>query len=57
MRRKYQWWHGLVAAVLLGLGSVTAVLAAGEQFLPILGVREGGQRFMMIPRVMASSPM
>jgi hypothetical protein len=41
MRRKYQWWHGLVAAVLLGLGSVTAVLAAGEQFLPILGVREG----------------
>jgi branched-chain amino acid transport system substrate-binding protein len=50
MRLQHQWWSGLVAAVLGGLVSVTAVAAAGEQFLPVLGVREGGQRFMMIPR-------
>jgi len=41
----------LVAAVLGGLVGVTAVAAAGEQFLPVLGVREGGQRFIFIPRV------
>jgi branched-chain amino acid transport system substrate-binding protein len=51
MRLKHPWWSGLVAAVLGGLVGVTAVLAAGEQFIPILGVREGGLRFMMIPRV------
>jgi len=50
MRLQHQWWSGLVAAVLGGLVGVTAV-AAGEQFLAILGVREGGQRFTMIPRV------
>src|SRR5437867_8710407 len=50
MRLKHQWWSVLVAAVLSGLVGVTAV-AAGEQFLPVLGVREGGQRFIYIPRV------
>jgi branched-chain amino acid transport system substrate-binding protein len=38
----------LVAVVLGGLVGVTAV-AAGEQFLPVLGVREGAQRFFQIP--------
>src|SRR5712692_3308437 len=42
------WWSMLVATVLGGLVGVTAV--AGEQFLPILGAREGPQRFVMIPR-------
>ena len=50
MRLQRQWWSVLVAVVLGGLVGVTAVAAAGEKFLPILGVREGGQRFMMIPR-------
>ena len=50
MRLKHQWWSVLVAAVLSGLVGVTAVAAAGEQFLPVLGVREGGQRFVAIPR-------
>ena len=51
MRLKRQWWSGLVAAMLSGLVGVTAVAAAGAQFLPVLGVREGGQRFIFIPRV------
>src|SRR5947209_15453733 len=50
MRLKHQWWSVLVAAVLSGLVGVTAVVA-GEQFLPVLGVREGGQRFIYSPRV------
>ncbi|HSF30190.1 MAG TPA: ABC transporter substrate-binding protein [Candidatus Tectomicrobia bacterium] len=50
MRLLHWWRSGLVAVVLGGLVGVIAV-AAGEQFVPILGVREGGQRFMMIPRV------
>ena len=41
MRLKHLWWSGLVAAVLGGLVGVTAVAAVGEQFLPVLGVREG----------------
>jgi branched-chain amino acid transport system substrate-binding protein len=49
MRLKYQWWNGLVAAVLGGLVGVTAVAAAGAQFLPILGAREGAQRSLQIP--------
>jgi branched-chain amino acid transport system substrate-binding protein len=48
MRLEHQWWSGLVAAVLVGLVGVTAV-AAGEQFLPILGAREGAGRFLQIP--------
>ena len=43
MRLKQPWWSVLVAAVLMGLVGVTAV-AAGELFLPILGVREGAVR-------------
>jgi branched-chain amino acid transport system substrate-binding protein len=50
MRVQHPWWSGLVAAVLSGLVGVTAVAAAGAQFLPVLGAREGRQRFMMIPR-------
>jgi branched-chain amino acid transport system substrate-binding protein len=40
MRLKQQWWSVLVVAGLSGLVGATAV-AAGEQFLAILGVREG----------------
>ena len=39
MHLQYQWWSGLVAAGLIGLVGVTAVAAAGAQFLPVLGVR------------------
>ena len=49
MHLRRQWWSGLVAAVLLGLVGVTAVAAASAQFLPVLGVREGCQRFVVIP--------
>src|SRR5262245_60067247 len=49
MRMKHQWCSGLVAAVLGGLVSVTAVAAAGAQFLPILGGREGAFRSIYIP--------
>jgi branched-chain amino acid transport system substrate-binding protein len=38
-----------VAAVLGGLMGVTAVAAAGTQFLPVLGGREGATRFLYIP--------
>ena len=38
-----------MAAVLGGLVGVTAVAAAGAQFLPVLGVREGAQRSVQIP--------
>jgi branched-chain amino acid transport system substrate-binding protein len=51
MRRKQLWGSVLVAAVLLGLVSVTGAAAVGEQFLPIFGIREGGQQFVFIPRV------
>jgi branched-chain amino acid transport system substrate-binding protein len=46
---KHQWWSGLVAVVLGWLVGVTAAAAAGTQFLPILGVREGAQRSGQIP--------
>ena len=49
MRLQQQWWSVLVAAVLGGLVGVTAVAAAGEQFLPVLGVREGALRSLQIP--------
>jgi branched-chain amino acid transport system substrate-binding protein len=49
MHVQQQWWSVLVAAVLGGLVGVTAV-AAGEQFLPVLSIREGAQRSLMIPR-------
>ena len=50
MRIQRRWWRGLVAAVLGGLVSVTAVAAAGAQFLPVLSVREGAGRFAGIPQ-------
>jgi branched-chain amino acid transport system substrate-binding protein len=49
MRRKQPWWSGLVAAVLGGLVSVTAVAAGGAQFLPVLGGREGALKSVYIP--------
>jgi branched-chain amino acid transport system substrate-binding protein len=49
MRRQQLWWSVLVATVLLGLVGVTAV-AAGEQFLPVLSVREGATKSTQIPR-------
>jgi branched-chain amino acid transport system substrate-binding protein len=49
MRLQYQWWSGLVAAGLVGLVGVSAVAAAGAQFLPVLGQREGAARSVGIP--------
>jgi branched-chain amino acid transport system substrate-binding protein len=49
MRVAPQWWRGLVAAVLGGLVGMPAGVAAGEQFLPVLSVREGAMRFSGIP--------
>jgi branched-chain amino acid transport system substrate-binding protein len=49
MRLKQLWWIGLVAAGLVGLVGVTVVAAAGAQFLPVLGVREGAARAVLIP--------
>ena len=49
MRIQRQWWRGLVAAVLIGLVAVTAAVAAGEQFLPVLVVREGALKTLGIP--------
>src|SRR5262245_14195994 len=49
MRRAQPWWSGLVAAVLGGLVGVTAVAAAGAQFLPVLGAREGAVRSVYTP--------
>jgi hypothetical protein len=53
MPRKQPWWSRLVAAVLSGLVGVTAVAAAGTQFLPVLSTREGAQRFLLIPQANA----
>src|SRR5215813_312047 len=51
MHLQRQWWSGLVAAVLGGLMGVTAVAAAaGEQFIPVLSIREGALRFLGIPQ-------
>jgi branched-chain amino acid transport system substrate-binding protein len=47
MRLQHQWWSGLVAAVLGGLVGVTAAVA-GEQFVPVLGVREGALKALGI---------
>jgi branched-chain amino acid transport system substrate-binding protein len=49
MHLKHQWWSGLVAAVLGGLVGVTVAVAAGEQFIPILSIRQGALRFLGIP--------
>src|SRR5215510_4592773 len=53
MRPKRWWWSTLVAAVLGGLVSVTAVAVGGEQFLPVLSVREGALRSLLIPQANA----
>jgi branched-chain amino acid transport system substrate-binding protein len=49
MRLQHQWWGVLIAAMLGGLVGVTAV-AAGAQFLPILGAREGALKSVGIPQ-------
>ena len=49
MHVQHPWWSVLVAAVLSGLVGVTAVAAAGAQFLPALSTREGAQKSLMIP--------
>jgi branched-chain amino acid transport system substrate-binding protein len=49
MRWQHQWCGVLVAAGLGGLVSVTAVAAGGEQFLPVLSIRQGALRFLGIP--------
>jgi branched-chain amino acid transport system substrate-binding protein len=51
LRLKPHGWSVLLATGIVGLVGMTAVAAGGEQFLPILGVREGGQRFTVIPRI------
>ena len=43
-----QWGRVLVATVLGGLVGVTAVAMAGEQFLPLLGYREGALKALGI---------
>jgi branched-chain amino acid transport system substrate-binding protein len=50
MRWQQPWWSMLVTVVLGGLVSTTLAGAAGEQFLPILSVREGAVRSLGIPR-------
>ena len=51
------WWSVLVAAVLSGLVGVMAVAAAGAQFLPVLGVREGPIGLFRYRTSMATSTM
>jgi len=48
MRLKQGWWNWLASVGLGGLVSVTAV-AAGEQFIPILSMREGAVKSAGIP--------
>jgi branched-chain amino acid transport system substrate-binding protein len=50
MRILQQCWSVFVAAMLIGLMAATAVVAAGEQFLPVLGRREGALKSTGIPR-------
>jgi branched-chain amino acid transport system substrate-binding protein len=49
MRLQHPWWSMFVAAMLGGLVGVTAVAAAGAQFLPVLSRREGVNKFTGIP--------
>ncbi len=57
MHLKRQWWSVLMAVVLGGLVGVTAVAAAGAQFLPVLGAREGARDLLRSRVPMASSPI
>src|SRR5262245_52389271 len=50
MLLKQQWGSVLVAAVLCELVGATAGAGAGEQFLPLLGAREGALRALQIPQ-------
>jgi len=50
MHLQHRWWSGLVATMLTGLVGVTAVAAAGAQFLPVLSIREGALRSGQIPQ-------
>ena len=50
MRLKPQGWSVLLATGIVGLVGMTAVAAAGEQFLPILAIREGALKAVGIPR-------
>jgi branched-chain amino acid transport system substrate-binding protein len=50
MRLQQPWWCGLVAAVFGGLVGVTAVASGGEQFIPVLSIRQGALRFLGIPQ-------
>jgi hypothetical protein len=51
MRRQHHGWNRLMAAMLAGLVGVAAVAVAvaGEQFLPVLSIREGTTRSLQIP--------
>src|SRR5262245_20627133 len=49
MHGRHQWWRVFVAAVLGGLMGVTTVAVAGEQFLPVLTMREGAVKPIGIP--------
>src|SRR5262245_57214678 len=49
MHLQRQWWSVLGAVVLLGLLGVTLAGAAGEQFIPVLSIREGTTRSLQIP--------
>jgi branched-chain amino acid transport system substrate-binding protein len=51
MRLKQPWWSVLVAVVLGGLVGLPAVAAAGAQFIPLLGAREGATRSQQIPQI------
>ena len=55
MRLKPQGWSMLLATGIVGLVGVTAVAAAGEQFLPVLGIRQGALKSVGIPLPMATS--
>ena len=57
MRLQRLWWSELVAAVLGGLVGVTAVAAAGAQFLPVLSYREGASGLRGSRMPMATSPI
>jgi branched-chain amino acid transport system substrate-binding protein len=50
MRLKSHGWSVLLATGIVGLVGVTAVVSAGEQFLPVLTIREGALKAVGIPR-------